>query len=255
MNVELIIIGILTGFISAFFGIGGSSIDTPILRAFLNFPPHIALGTPLPLTILIAASALSVYKKEHIIDLRIAQLTLTGGIPAVLIGSYLSKFISGKILMLLTSLILFLIGAHFVYRRFYRKQDSIKITLMEKREYYFLYPIGIAAIVGLISGILANGGGIFFVPAYVLFFRMDIKQAIATSLLSVSIMALPCCLVHYCLGHMDLKSTAALAVGAVPMAFLGAKLDLRTRSKTLELLFGITLIVFSIYFFLDQLDS
>jgi Sulfite exporter TauE/SafE. len=49
VNFEAIIIGCITGFLSAFFGIGGSSVDTPVLRTFLNLPPLLALGTPLPL--------------------------------------------------------------------------------------------------------------------------------------------------------------------------------------------------------------
>ncbi|TSA12811.1 MAG: hypothetical protein D4R73_01880 [Deltaproteobacteria bacterium] len=48
MNFEAIIIGCITGFLSAFFGIGGSSVDTPVLRTFLDLPPLVALGTPLP---------------------------------------------------------------------------------------------------------------------------------------------------------------------------------------------------------------
>jgi len=49
MDFKVIIIGCVTGFISAFFGIGGSSIDTPLLRTFLDLPPYIAFGTPMPL--------------------------------------------------------------------------------------------------------------------------------------------------------------------------------------------------------------
>ena len=44
----------------AFFGIGGSSIDTPLLRVFLHVPQHIALASPLPTALLTIAIAFAV---------------------------------------------------------------------------------------------------------------------------------------------------------------------------------------------------
>ena len=81
MNLEAIIIGSITGFISAFFGIGGSSIDTPLLRTFLHLPPYVALGTPLPLTVVTAVIASLTYKREHLVNYRTAVYSLIGGVP------------------------------------------------------------------------------------------------------------------------------------------------------------------------------
>lgn len=113
MNLEAFIIGCVTGFISAFFGIGGSSIDTPILRTFLGLQPLIALGTPLPLTILTATIASFVYKSKRLINIRIAIYSITAGIPGMILGSYLTAYLSGKFLMLFTAVILFLVGIEF----------------------------------------------------------------------------------------------------------------------------------------------
>jgi uncharacterized membrane protein YfcA len=66
-------------------------------------------------------------------------------------------------------------------------------------------------------------------------------------------MALPAIIIHYSLGHIDWSYSAALGIGVAPMAYLGAKVDLRTDSKIIKLLFGLFLIVFSIYFFINQL--
>jgi uncharacterized membrane protein YfcA len=82
---------------------------------------------------------------------------------------------------------------------------------------------------------------------------MKIKEAIATSLLTVIVMALPGSIIHHHLGHIDLAISASMAIGVIPMAYLGAKLDIRTESKTVMILFGIFLVVFSVYFFMTQL--
>jgi uncharacterized protein len=244
------IIGCLTGFISAFFGIGGSSIDTPLLRLFLDLPPYSALGTPLPLTLLTAAIASFAYRREHLINFRIAIYSLVGGVPGIVAGSYLTTYLSGKFLMLFTGVILFFMGIDFFY-------NNVIENIFHKRDVSSSPPayaiISVAAVIGLLSGILANGGGIFFVPAYIVLFRLKMKEAIATSLLTVAVMSVPGMLIHYHLGHIDLETSAAIGIGVAPMAYIGAKLDIKTPSKTIKLLFGTLLVTFSIYFLISQL--
>jgi len=60
-------------------------------------------------------------------------------------------------------------------------------------------------------------------------------------------------LIHYYLGHINLEMTAAIGIGVAPMAYIGAKMDIKTQSKTVKLLFGTLLITFSIYFLIGQL--
>jgi uncharacterized membrane protein YfcA len=246
---KALIIGCLTGFISAFFGIGGSSIDTPLLRLFLNLPPYIALGTPLPLTLLTATIASFAYRREHLVNFRVAFYSIVGGVPGIVVGSYLTTYLSGKFLMLFTAVILLLMGIDFLYdnviEKIFRPKD------ISSPPAYFI--ISVSTVIGLLSGILANGGGIFFVPAYVVSFRMKMKEAIATSLLTVAVMSVPGMLIHYRLGHINLAISAAIAVGVAPLAYIGARMDIKTKSKTIKLLFGIFLVTFSVYFLISQL--
>jgi uncharacterized protein len=244
------IIGCLTGFISAFFGIGGSSIDTPLLKLFLDLPPYLALGSPLPLTLLTATIASLTYKREHLVNYRIALYSVVGGVPGIVVGSFITSYLSGKFLMLFTAVILLFMGIDFFYNNLIEKLLR-RENISSSPQVYFI--ISVAIVIGLLSGILANGGGIFFVPIYVVLFRMKMKEAIATSLLTVAVMSVPGMLIHYYLGHIDLGITAAIGIGVAPMAYIGAKMDIKTQSKTIKLLFGTLLITFSIYFLISQL--
>jgi uncharacterized membrane protein YfcA len=246
---KALIIGCLTGFISAFFGIGGSSIDTPLLRLFLNLPPYVALGTPLPLTLLTATIASFAYKREHLVNFRVALYSCVGGAPGMVVGSYLTAYLSGKFLMLFTAVILLFMGIDFLYDNAIEKIFRTKNISPPSAHSI----ISIGTVIGLLSGILANGGGILFIPAYVVSFRMKIKEAIATSLLTVAVMSVPGMLIHYHLGHIDLPISAVIGVGVAPLAYIGARMDIKTKSKTVKLLFGIFLVTFSIYFLISQL--
>jgi hypothetical protein len=251
MTIGAVIIGLITGFISAFFGIGGSSIDTPLLRVFLHVPQYVALGSPLPTALLTIVIALAVYWKEHLVDKHILKWSLLGGVPGIIFGSYLSGKFSGLVLMLLSALILFFVGLNFIYKRFHNNQ--INKNYQKEKPVDAVYILLVAFVASSISGILANGGGLLLIPAYVLLFKMKIKEAIATSLVTVLVMFIPACIIHYQLGHIDLGISAAMAIGVVPMAYIGAKTNLETKSNTIQLLFGLMLIVFSVYFFISQL--
>lgn len=253
MSLTAIIIGLITGFVSAFFGIGGSSIDTPILRTFLHLPPYIALGSPLPTALITVFIALATYWKKHLVDYRVFVWSVVGGMPGIIFGSFISQKFSGKSLMLITSLVLFFVGLNFILKKFKKQEKSNGFK--KKKMVSALHIGGIALFVSILAGMLAIGGGLLFIPIYVLLFRMDIKEAIATSLLVIAVLILPACAIHYSLGHIDLGISLALAIGVAPAAYVGAKTDLRTDSKTVQLLFGLMLIVFSIYFFISQVTE
>ena len=250
MYIEAIIIGCVTGFISAFFGIGGSSIDTPLLRIFLHLPPYLALASPLPAALLTTLVALLTYWKKQLVDFRVFRWSILGGLPGMILGASLSRFFSGQILMLITAGVLFLVGVNFILKKLTASGKEIKKGY---RVVPAAYITGAVFVLSALSGILANGGGLFLIPAYVLLFRMEMKKAIATSLLTVGVMILPAYLIHYRLGHIDPSVSSAMALGVIPMAYLGAKLDLKTKSSTIQLLFGLMLVVFSVYFFASQL--
>jgi uncharacterized protein len=251
MYIGAIIIGCVTGFLSAFFGIGGSSIDTPLLRLFLHLSPYLALGTPLPTALLTVAIALVVYHKKNLVDYRVFGWSILGGLPSIILGSYLSQFFSGQFLMLFAAVILFFVGIDFIARIFQnQKKNGSEQGKTQKKAGKI---VTISALAGLFSGILAIGGGLFMIPAYTLFLQMKMKEAIATSLLTVGVLIIPAGLIHFGLGHIDLGISFAMGCGVVPMAYLGAKADLKTKSATVSLLFGFLLVIFSILFFFSQM--
>ncbi len=71
----------------------------------------------------------------------------------------------------------------------------------------------------------------------------------------VELVALPGSAIQLALGHVDLEIMALMAVGIVPMAYVGARLDIRARSRTLLLLYGLVMSGFAVYFFISQMTA
>ena len=240
--IYLVIAGTFIGLLGGMFGFGGSSISTPILRVFFFIPPFLALASPLPMTVVSSSIALKRYQDEKLVDWKMVEKMLLVVLPGSFLGAYATKYISGKVLMLLTAAFLLYIAVRLMLSEKKRRK-------MEKRMWVILLA---GFVIGLLSGLLANGGGILMVPILLLL-GMSIKKAIGTSVAMVLFAALPSILVHWYLGHIDWLITLGLTIGAIPGAYLGAWITVNADKKKLRRIYGIFLLLFSIYFAIFEL--
>lgn len=243
-------IGLFTGFCSGLMGIGGSILSTPLLRVLLGINPLLALATPMPVVFPSAISGSIAYYREKKIDFKIVGWTLITAVPCTWFGASLTQYIDGRALMLLTATFLMIVGASFLVRSYFMKEatDADISTPINPSRALFTGAIG-----GFLAGVLAIGGGIVYVPAILRFFRRPMKVALATSLVAVMIVAIPGTIKHAMLGHIDWTIVAILSCSVIPASFFGAKLALRLRNATLERIFGISTILFGVYFLFSQL--
>lgn len=239
-------VGVLLGFLSGMFGVGGSSVATPILR-LLGVSRLIALATPLPVTLPTAVVGGLTYWRRGLVNGRAALWTAAGGVPGVVAGSYLTAIAPGRLLMFLTGAFVVLVGVRLLRGPLPEGKASESAGASPGR---FLR-VGLG--VGLLSGLLANGGGFLLVPAYLLLFRMEAKEAAATSLVAVALLALPGTLVHWRLGHVDPLLALHLAVGVIPGTYLGARAGIALQGHQSRLLFGWFLLLFGLFFLIRTL--
>jgi len=104
--------------------------------------------------------------------------------------------------------------------------------------------------VGLFSGLLANSGGLLLAPLYARVLKLPLKQAFACSLLVSAVLAVPGTIVHAWLGHISWWVALLVALGTMPLSYLGARVALRTRTASLERWYGLALTVLGIFFLL-----
>ncbi len=230
-------IGVLTGLLSGAFGIGGATITTPFLRDVLHTSGYIALGTPLPIIIPMALSGALVYHKKRFIRYEIAfSCALAGSLAAILTASS-TQYLSGRSLMLITSLYIALVAVKF-WKGTPRRKPKTKGRLFAS------FLIGIVG--GGISGFLGVGGGIILVPGFTLLLGLPMHQAIGTALLTMAVYSTPGSLIHYWLGHVNLELLPPLLVGSLVGAHGGARLAVRAREPKLRRLFTVYLFLVAV---------
>jgi len=247
-------LGVTIGVFSGLFGVGGSSISTPLLRIFFDTPRLIALASPLPVTLPTALAGAVAYQGQKLINTRVVAWTAAGGVPAMVAGALLTRWVSGRGLMVMVGAAILVIGLGMI-----RSAVSLGTSGPPRTGAHLWQDppgarlLAVAVPVGFLSGLLANGGGFLLVPAFVLLFGANVRQAAATSLPCVALLALPGTMTHAVLGHIDGWLSFQLSLGVIPGTYLGARLSLWLRHVHLRGPFGIFMVALAVYFLLREL--
>lgn len=244
-----LLVGILVGFLGGLFGKGGSAIATPLL-SLLGFPGFIAVAAPLPATVPGMMVASAEYWQSRLIDWEIFWWSIAVGVPSIIVGSCLTEYTGATPLLVATGILVLGFGLSFLLAPKEKTTQGVgEDEHAPIRPTYWHLRLTLVAIgVGLISGLLANAGGFLLAPSYSRILNQPLKKAFACSLAVSVVLALPGTFVHWRLGHISWAVTGLIALGSVPLSYLGAKVALRSKSSTLERWYGLALTVLGAFF-------
>lgn len=241
--------GAVVGILFGLFGVGGSSFATPIL-ALLGVPPLMAVASPLPSTLASAFAGLQGYARQKHVNWRVARLSVAGGLPATIAGSLLSRVVGGEILLIVSGLVLAIVGL----RVLKPLSDGASAEAARRRENPWIV-VGGAMGVGVLTGLLANGGGFLLVPLFLLVLGLTMPVSAGTSLAVIAVLSIPTLITHASLGQIDWPVALTFAAGSIPAAYLGSQLAPRINAERLKTSFGWMLIGFAIYFVVRQVTA
>jgi len=97
--------------------------------------------------------------------------------------------------------------------------------------------------VGILSGLLGLGGGVFLIPVMVTAFAVAQHNAHATSLAVVVPTAIVSAVIYGLHGFIDFSITLNIIVGSIVGASLGARLAQKIPAAQLKRLFGLFMVV------------
>ncbi|MFI5045476.1 MAG: sulfite exporter TauE/SafE family protein [Acidimicrobiia bacterium] len=240
-------------------GAGGSALATPAL-ALLGVPAVVAVASPLPAMVPAALAGARQYARSGLLDRSAALLAVVVGVPAVVSGAIVSRFVGGAALVGASAVLLFVAGVRMLLpvrgapsgpagpnagaERALAPGAGAPPISSGRRTSVVLLMAGAA----FLSGLLANGGGFLFVPIFVFGLGLGASRAAGTSMLAVAALVVPTLLVHWSLGHVDWTVAAAFAVGVIPATSVGARLGRRLPDATARRVFGVVLVAFATCF-------
>lgn len=265
MPIEFLIfvgIGCGIGFLAGFFGVGGGILMVPILvfsyeRSGVSSSvlTHIAIGTSL--FVIIFASLTSAYQhgKQRNVDWRSVLVLGFSSALTALATTKLAAWLSGRHLRIFFGLIVMAAAMKMLTES--EAQAQKKLEFLSNPGIPGLVAVGLVA--GIVAALAGVGGGVVTIPMMYYFLNMPLKLAIGTSSATIVITALfsvvgyilnglgRAGLPEWSIGFVDLQRGAALAIGTILMARVGAYVSFKTHPFRLKKLFALFVILVSIY--------
>lgn len=241
-----LVIGFFTGVLSSSFGVGGATLSTPAIRV-VGATPLEAVASTLPSIIPSSVAGVLRYRRAGLIRWRLVAVVGTAGALTAVGGSLLSHLVPGRghLLMVATAGLVGLTAVA-VLRMPTPVADPGSSRTASSPELLRPAAIGVAA--GGLSGLLGVGGGIVMLPAFILWLRLPVKEAIATSLACVGILASPATITHAALGEIDWWFALPLALAVIPGARMGARLSIRAAERRLRMTMAVFLGVIAVVY-------
>ncbi len=225
----VLLIGAGVGLVAGAFGKGGSAIATPLLHG-IGVPAMAAVASPLPAAIPSTLLASREYARAGEIDRDVVRVGALVGVPLTMLGAILTRWIPGGALVIAADVVVIYLGLHVLLAGNHTTTPGN--TPSTRR---------VALVVGAVafaSGILANAGGFVLAPLFMRVLHMPVRRALGTSILLATVLAVPGTVVHAWLGHIDWMVTLTFALGAMPLATMGARIALRIRASAFRLVYG-----------------
>ena len=173
---RVVLVGLVAGFLSGLFGVGGGILIVPALVLLLGFAQRLAHGTSLAAVLPIAIASLTSYALEDKVDWKVGALLAVGAVAGAVIGTHILHRLPHDALAITFAVLLVATAVRLLFDH------------SDAGGRGDLHPLTIASliVVGLITGVLAGvlgvGGGIFVVPAMVVGYGIPAAVAKGTSL-------------------------------------------------------------------------
>lgn len=239
--------------VSSMIGISGGVLYVPILLAF-GFPFYQAAAISLFIIMAFSVSTSLVYHRVQLVDWKLALRIEPVIVITALIGGYYSSLVQIKGLKVLFVLVL-VVSGYFMIKPIKKIQDKFinerkwgywsRKFGEEKYSVNLLIGLPIAALAGIVAGLLGIGGGVIIVPLLVLLLRVPMKIAVGTSCFMAGITALFGFWGHFFTGHFEPKMALIMALVVFAGAQVGSRISIKVDKILLKKIFAIFLFLIS----------
>ena len=226
----LILIGFCAGAFGALVGVGGGIIVTPLLAIYFGLPMHQAIGVTLLCVIATSTATSSLYVERHVTDIRLGMTLELATTVGALIAALMVHHINRRTLAILFACFLLYSAGSMIKKAWTARNQEHEESIPDYTPQN--YPAGLAAslIAGGFSGLLGIGGGPIKVPVMLLFMKVPLRVAAATSNFMIGVTAATSAYVYWGRGDVRLDIAAPLVAGVFTGSLLGAKISPKIRS-------------------------
>ena len=234
--VRVVLVGLLAGFLSGLFGVGGGILIVPSLVLLLGFSQRLAHGTSLAAVLPIAIASLTTYAFEDKVDWKVGALLAVGAVVGAVVGTQLLRRLPHDTLAIAFAVLLVATAVRLLVDH----SDAGGRGALHPATVLTLIVVGL--ITGVLAGLLGVGGGIFVVPAMVVGYGIPAAVAKGTSLAMIVPTSIMGTWRNRKNHNVDLRVAVTLGLAGVVSAFFGGKISVGMSEQTSNLLFALLLL-------------
>jgi uncharacterized membrane protein YfcA len=235
-----IAVGLVAGFLSGLFGVGGGILIVPALVMALRFDQRLAHGTSLAAVLPIALSSLLSYGLEGEVDWTVASFLAIGAVAGAVIGTHIlhklphdALAIAFIVVLVATAVRLILDHSEAGGRAALSVVGAVVLVLA-------------GVVTGILAGLLGVGGGIVMVPVMVVGFGLPAALAKGTSLAVIIPTSLMGTWRNRKKRNADLRTAMIVGVTGIASAFIAGKISVGMSESLSNVLFSILLVVVAV---------
>jgi uncharacterized protein len=263
--VVLLGLGLIVGFLSGLFGVGGGFLLTPLLM-MIGIPPTVAAASDANQIVAASTSGTFAHWRLGNVDFKMGILLVAGGVIGGTLGVQLIKILRAAgnadfVIKIAYVVMLGVVGS-------YMFQESLKnlrprplqtVEPRPQKKSWFasccealpfpvrfeksgitlsvFMPLILGTLVGVLSALMGVGGGFIMVPVMVYMLRMPMHVVVGTSLFQVLFTCIVVTFMQSYYNHtVDLMLAVFLLVGSTTGAQLGARISSRMKADQLKII-------------------
>ena len=215
-------------------GHGGASGYLAVLALFAVAPGQMA-GTALVLNIAVSALALRAFRRSGYLNLKLTLPLVAVSIPLAFVGGLMK--LSAPLYLLLLAFALVVAAVRIAV-------NAVGATASETRPARLAPALPAAALIGLLSGMIGIGGGIFLSPLLIFARWATPKQSAATAAAFIFLNSAAGLSARVATGRLELMDSPLPLIAAIGGGLIGSRLGTTTYSSlTLRRVLAVVLLI------------
>ncbi|MGG1397148.1 sulfite exporter TauE/SafE family protein [Bacillus salipaludis] len=252
MLLTLFVIGLFSGIVTGLLSVGGGI----ILICFLMILPPLISNTHFPMKTITCFSIMQAffttlsggfyYVRNKLVAPKIVAATgipaMVGGIIGVLLANHFSDFI---LRIIFAS---FAVGSAVIMHIPNRGADEAKPFSFTVKSWTISICSGF--VIGILGGLVGVAAGFIFVPMMTLYYKLPIKKAIGTSLITCFLLSIGSLISKLSVGVIPFTEVGMLIIGGIIGAQIGGRITKKLSSVKLKRIaaYSILLVSFKLLF-------
>lgn len=243
--------GMGAGLGTGFAGMSAAAVISPMLIAFLNMDPYMAVGIALSSDVLASAISAYTYGKNKNLDIKNGLLMMASVLLFTVVGSYVASLLPSTTMGNFSVFMTFLLGIKFIVKPVMTTKETMNNVDSKKRA---KQSILCGMMIGFICGFIGAGGGMMMLLILTTVMGYELKTAVGTSVFIMTFTALTGAVSHFMIGGMpDITVWILCIIFTLIWARIAALFANKATPETLNRATGVVLVVLGMSIFIFSL--